>query len=228
MGLIVGLFSVFDPSSFFLSFNWFSIILFIFFFPSYYWLKNSRLVMMLGLLIRYLLKEFGSLISFSSGYGVVLIMIGLFFFIMVNNVFGLVSYVFTRTAHFVVTISLALPLWFGIILYGWINNIIHMFAHLVPRGTPGVLLVFMVIVERIRMLIRPLTLSVRLGANIIAGHLLMVLLGGICSGFERTICVVILGQMILLVLEIAVAFIQAYVFCTLFMLYYEEINYGCY
>lgn len=136
------------------------------------------------------------------------------------------SYVFTSTAHFVVTVSLAIPLWIGLILFGWINHIDHIFAHLVPHGTPNVLLVFIVIVERIRRLIRPLTLSVRLGANIIAGHLLMVLLGGMASGFEVLGGFVVFGQLFLVVLEIAVAVIQAYVFCTLFVLYYEEVSYN--
>lgn len=98
-----------------------------------------------------------------------------------------------------------------------------MFAHLVPQGTPGLLLVFMVLVERIRNLIRPLTLSVRLGANIIAGHLLLVLLGGLCSGIGLRGVVVIIGQIVLLILEVAVAFIQSYVFVTLLVLYFGEV-----
>lgn len=223
--MIIRLFSVFDPSTMILSLNWLRMVLWLFVFPYFYWIKKSRFVIFISFLVSFLQKEFKALIGSSSGYGVILLIISLFFFIIINNLFGLVFYVFTVTAHFVVTISLALPFWVGLILYGWINHINHMFSHLVPYGTPGVLLVFIVIVERISRLIRPLTLSVRLGANIIAGHLLMVLLGGISSGFGIIGAVVILGQILLLVLELAVAVIQAYVFCTLFILYYEEVNY---
>nr|YP_009945358.1 ATP synthase F0 subunit 6 [Epanerchodus koreanus]QOE55893.1 ATP synthase F0 subunit 6 [Epanerchodus koreanus] len=222
--MMMSLFSVFDPSTIFMSLNWFSMIIWLVIFPGMYWVMSSRFFGFLNFLVKFLLEEFLSLIGLSSGYGIISLIIGVFIFIMMNNVFGLVSYVFTSTAHFVVSISLALPLWIGLMLYGWINNMMHMFIHLVPMGTPGALLVFMVIVESISMLIRPLTLSVRLGANMIAGHLLMVLLGGLSSGLEFMGLIVVFGQMMLLVLEIAVAFIQAYVFCTLFMLYYEEVN----
>lgn len=111
------------------------------------------------------------------------------------------------------------------IFYGWINHTLYIFAHLVPQGTPGLLLVFIVLIERIRNLIRPLTLSVRLGANIIAGHLLLVLLGGQAGVLGVDVVVVLLGQIMLLVLELAVAIIQAYVFVTLITLYFREVNY---
>lgn len=100
-----------------------------------------------------------------------------------------------------------------------------MFAHLVPHGTPGVLLIFIVVIERIRILIRPFTLAVRLGANMIAGHLLIVLIGaqiGKVGGLE---VFVVFGQFVLLSLEVAVAFIQSYVFVTLMTLYFGELEY---
>lgn len=221
----MSLFSVFDPSTVALRLNWMRIMFWFIGVPYFYWRKKSRWVILIESMVGFLQREFKALIGSSSGYGIVLLIIGLGVFIIINNLFGLVSYVFTSTAQFVVTLSLALPFWFGLILFGWINNTNHIFTHLVPYGTPGMLLIFMVIVERIRSVIRPLTLSVRLGANIIAGHLLIVLLGGMACGFEPILGVVVLGQILLLVLEVAVAVIQAYVFCTLFILYYEEVNY---
>lgn len=110
-------------------------------------------------------------------------------------------------------------------IYGWVNHTIYMFAHLVPQGTPGPLLMFMVIIESIRNVIRPLTLSVRLGANMIAGHLLLTLLGGQAGVVGLRSFFVIRGQLMMLVLEVAVAFIQAYVFVTLMTLYFGEVNY---
>jgi len=80
------------------------------------------------------------------------------------------SYIFTRTRHLTLTLTLALPLWVRFILFGWIKNTNHIFEHLIPQGTPTLLIPFIVIIETIRNLIRPGTLAVRLTANIIAGQ----------------------------------------------------------
>lgn len=100
-----------------------------------------------------------------------------------------------------------------------------MFAHLVPQGTPPVLIPFMVCIETIRNVIRPGTLAVRLAANIIAGHLLITLLGNTGPRLSLTILrFLIIGQIALLVLESAVAIIQSYVFAVLRTLYSSEVN----
>lgn len=99
-----------------------------------------------------------------------------------------------------------------------------MLAHLVPQGTPGALIFFIVIIERIRRVIRPGTLAVRLAANIIAGHLLLVLLAGAISVFAvKSAVSILLRQIVLLILETAVAAIQAYVFAVLRTLYAREV-----
>lgn len=177
------------------------------------------------MIIRFLKGEFFLLLRNSRGVGVVVLLLGLFSFIIVNNVFGLVPYVFTGTAHFSLTFSLAIPLLNGLNTFGWLKYSSQMFAHLVPQGTPTLLLGFIVIIETIRNSIRPLTLSVRLGANIIAGHLLLRLIGGAAHGLNSGVLVVVFGQLVLLVLEVAVAFIQAYVFVTLICLYFRELEY---
>jgi len=100
-----------------------------------------------------------------------------------------------------------------------------MLAHLVPQGTPGALMPFIVLIETIRNTIRPLTLAVRLIANIVAGHLLITLLG---NQTEKASGIILLGllitQIILLTLESAVAIIQSYVFAVLSTLYAREIT----
>lgn len=95
---------------------------------------------------------------------------------------------------------------------------------LVPNGTPLVLIPFIVLIESIRIAIRPITLSVRLTANIVAGHLLLRLCG---DGFESVLSISLLFvcQTILIVLEVAVAAIQAYVFTVLVALYSKETCY---
>jgi F-type H+-transporting ATPase subunit a len=100
-----------------------------------------------------------------------------------------------------------------------------MLAHLVPLGTPSVLMPFMVLIETIRNIIRPGTLAVRLSANIIAGHLLLVLLGNQGVGASYYILsLVVVVQILLLLLERAVALIQSYVFAVLMTLYSREVN----
>jgi F-type H+-transporting ATPase subunit a len=98
-----------------------------------------------------------------------------------------------------------------------------MFAHLVPIRTPGVLMPFMVLIERIRRIIRPLTLAIRLSANIIAGHLLLTLLGNQLANL-RMLGVIFPTEILLVGLEIAVSLIQAYVFSILITLYISEVR----
>lgn len=120
---------------------------------------------------------------------------------------------------------MALPLWLCFIIYGWLNHTQHIFAHLVPQGTPAVLIPFMVCIETIRNVIRPGTLAVRLRANIIAGHLLITLLGNTGPSLSYIlVTLLIIGQIALLVLESAVAIIQSYVFAVLRTLYSREVN----
>ena len=123
------------------------------------------------------------------------------------------------------TLSLSMPLWVAFILYGWVNHTQHMFAHLVPQGTPGPLIPFIVLIETIRNVIRPGTLAVRLAANIIAGHLLLTLLGSTGPSLSISLVTLLLiSQILLLTLEAAVAVIQSYVFAVLRTLYAREVN----
>lgn len=167
--------------------------------------------------------EFRTLVGPSARRGHTLLFISLFLFIAANNVLGLFPYVFTATSHLSLTLALALPLWLGFMLYGWWNHTQHMLAHMVPLGTPAPLMPFMVLIETIRNVIRPGTLAVRLAANMIAGHLLLVLLGNQGPAMSSSlVSVLLLVQILLLTLESAVALIQSYVFAVLATLYSSE------
>merc|ERR1712087_823093 len=96
-------------------------------------------------------------------------------------------------------------------------------AHLVPSGTPDVLIPLIVMIELVRNFIRPITLSVRLAANIVAGHLLISLVNG-GNITVITTPIIIVSGVILIVLEVSVAFIQGYVFSTLSVMYFSELN----
>ena len=100
-----------------------------------------------------------------------------------------------------------------------------MLAHLVPTGTPGILMPIIVIIESVRNIIRPGTLSVRLGANMMAGHLLLTLLGSQGPVSASLILLFLIAALILLlILEVGVACIQSYVFTVLRSLYLNELS----
>lgn len=221
--MITNLFSSFDPisSSFNLQLNWIAIFLFLIVFYPMYWISNSKSSILYTELTSYITKEFMPLFK---RYKNIIFFNVLFIFILINNIFGLIPYTFTRTAHIAITLSIALTIWLIFILYGWINNTNHIFAHLVPLGTPIVLIPFIVLIESIRNIIRPITLSVRLAANLTAGHLLLILLGeSIVNNRILIIITVTAAQFALITLEAAVAVIQAYVFATLSTLYASEV-----
>nr|ALO76751.1 ATP synthase F0 subunit 6 [Acmaeodera sp. RUGACM01] len=224
--MMTNLFSTFDPStSSNLSLNWLSTFLGMMFIPISFWLIPSRYQMMWNKILLALNKEFKVLLGTPKMNGSTLLFISLFSLILFNNFLGLFPYVFTSTSHLAMTLALALPLWISFMIFGWINNTIHMLAHLVPQGTPGALMPFMVCIETISNIIRPGTLAVRLAANMIAGHLLLTLLGNTGSSLSMlSLNLLIIAQLALLVLESAVAIIQSYVFAVLSTLYSSEVN----
>nr|UZC53579.1 ATP synthase F0 subunit 6 [Artemia sinica]UZC53592.1 ATP synthase F0 subunit 6 [Artemia sinica] len=219
--MMTNLFSVFDPTSSFLS-NWLSMSIPLLFMATTFWMVPSRPQFLTKKILNDLNREM-SLLMGSASLGANILMIALFMFILFNNFIGLFPYIFTATSHLAVTLSLAVPLWLSFIMYTWISETLSALAHLVPLGTPVPLMPFMVLIEIISNLIRPITLSVRLAANMIAGHLLLTLLGD--QGDMENIYIttaVILSQIILLILEFSVAVIQSYVFMTLMTLYASE------
>nr|YP_009350147.1 ATP synthase F0 subunit 6 [Alyscotermes kilimandjaricus]AQP27775.1 ATP synthase F0 subunit 6 [Alyscotermes sp. SAF6]AQP30144.1 ATP synthase F0 subunit 6 [Alyscotermes sp. B TB-2017]QXT43989.1 ATP synthase F0 subunit 6 [aff. Alyscotermes/Astratotermes sp. BDIT11-5-1c]QXT44106.1 ATP synthase F0 subunit 6 [Alyscotermes sp. CAM159]AQP26412.1 ATP synthase F0 subunit 6 [Alyscotermes kilimandjaricus] len=222
------LFSIFDPTTEIssLPLNWTSTAIGLLLIPTSIWLIPSRNSMMVTLLMNKLHQEMKTILSKGNeNKGNSFILTSLFLMILMNNFLGLFPYIFTSTSHLTLTLTLALPLWLSFMLFGWIKNTNHMFEHLVPQGTPTMLMPFMVIIETISNLIRPGTLAVRLTANMIAGHLLLTLLGNNGPAMSHTmLTVLITAQILLLILEGAVAIIQSYVFAILSTLYSSEVN----
>nr|YP_010430476.1 ATP synthase F0 subunit 6 [Nigidius sinicus]USR68900.1 ATP synthase F0 subunit 6 [Nigidius sinicus] len=223
--MMTNLFSTFDPSSsLYLPLNWLSILLGIMFIPYSFWLIPSRLSILWTTIMNTLHKEFKTLQG-NKSWGSSFIFTSLFSLILFNNFLGLFPYIFTSTSQLVLTLTLSLPLWLSFMLYGWFNNTIHMLSHLVPQGTPPVLMPFMVCIETISNIIRPGTLAVRLAANMIAGHLLLTLLGNTGPSLSSSLLsILLITQILLLILESAVAIIQSYVFAILSTLYSSEVN----
>nr|ARH53809.1 ATP synthase F0 subunit 6 [Dinoderus minutus] len=222
--MMTNLFSSFEPSTQIFSLNWLSSMIFVMLIPQLFWLIPSRMNMLWIKTLEKLHSEF-KILTGAKNKGITLMFTSLFMIIVVNNFMGLFPYIFTSTSHLTFTLTMALPLWLSFMIFGWINNTTHMLAHLVPQGTPPILMPFMVCIETISNVIRPGTLAIRLTANMIAGHLLMTLLGNtgtVISSFMVIILIMI--QILLLTLESAVAMIQSYVFAVLTTLYSSEVN----
>nr|AHL17321.1 ATP synthase F0 subunit 6 [Stichophthalma howqua] len=225
--MMSNLFSIFDPTTniFNTSLNWLSSIIGFLFIPYSFWFFPNRFHILWNMISIKLYNEFKILMGPNSFNGSTFIFISLFFFILFNNFLGLFPYIFTSTSHLNFSLTLSLTLWLSFMIYGWINNTQHMFIHMIPQGTPMILMPFMVLIESISNIIRPGTLAIRLTANMIAGHLLLTLLGN--SGMNMSnylIIILIFSQILLLMLEFAVAIIQSYVISILSTLYSSEIN----
>nr|UYA97737.1 ATP synthase F0 subunit 6 [Megacopta cribriella] len=222
--MMTNLFSTFDPAtSMKMSMNWLSTLIYMMMIPMLYWTLPNRVIKATMMINLKLHEEFKLLLG-SESSGMTLLMITLFMLIFINNIMGLLPYIFTSSSHLVFSMTMALPLWLSIMMFGWLKKTNNMFTHLVPMGTPTVLMPFMVIIETISNLIRPGSLAVRLTANMIAGHLLMSLLGNnMTTASGIMIPMIMMVQMLLMVFETAVAMIQAYVFSVLSTLYSSEV-----
>lgn len=221
---MINIFSIFDPStSIFLSLNWLRTLLIIIIIPYQFWLLPSRFTFIWNFLINYLFKEFKILLNYS--FSNLILFISILLFIFFNNFIGLFPYIFTSSRHINFCLSLSLTFWFGIIIYRIYNYLTEFLSHLTPQGTPFILIPFIVIIESISLIIRPFTLAIRLTANIIAGHLLLSLLGSSGETINNLIIIIVIifSQILLFILEISVSLIQAYVFSILSTLYRREI-----
>ncbi len=134
---------------------------------------------------------------------------------------------FRPTRHLAVSFSLGLPLWLSLIVSGVVFNPSSVVARLLPIGAPAPLNPFLVIIETVRILVRPITLSVRLTANIRAGHIVLTLIGNylttrmfVSSIFSILLLLVI--QVFYTIFELGICLIQAYIFCLLITLYSDE------
>nr|APL97250.1 ATP synthase F0 subunit 6 [Linevichella vortex] len=219
--MMTNLFSVFDPSTpYFMSSNWVSLFIFLSVTPVLMWLSPYRTGHVFVAIYNYVLSEFKPLVP-KLAYTLIM-PLTFFIFIAANNLIGLLPYVFTTTSQLTLTMSLAVPIWLALMMYGWLNNTSNLLVHLIPQGTPTLLMPFMVVIETISNLIRPLTLAVRLTANMVAGHLLIVLLSSANPAPLHLTPILFASNLTLLALELAVAFIQAYVLSVLATLYMAE------
>lgn len=218
MEMIINLFSIFDPSSSTFKINWIiPLRIFFFFLMSF---QPARNIFVWKKIIWAIKKETTPILALKNLNSMELILISLFISIIILNLVRILPFTFTLNSHIVITFPTALIWWLRIMMYGWFKQRKTIIIHAIPTGTPVILINFIIIIEIVRNFIRPLTLSIRLRANMIAGHLLINLLGSI-----KTNLINICSILILIILEVAVSIIQAYVFIILLTLYSTEINY---
>jgi len=147
----------------------------------------------------------------------------LFMFILASNMIGMVPYTFTTTSQIVVTFSLAAVVIIGVTIIGFIKHGLGFLGLFVPSGVPKIMLVILTPIEIISYLTRPVSLSVRLFANMMAGHTMLKVFAGFVISLGIVGGWLPLGFMVALTgLEILIAFLQAYVFAILSCIYLNE------
>nr|YP_009024509.1 ATP synthase F0 subunit 6 [Dipturus chilensis]AHA14489.1 ATP synthase F0 subunit 6 [Dipturus chilensis] len=192
--------------------------------PSNRWLNNRLVTLQTWFITRFTHQLLQPLNL--GGHKWAIILTALMLFLITINLLGLLPYTFTPTTQLSLNMAFALPLWLTTVLIGMLNQPTIALGHLLPEGTPTPLIPVLIIIETISLFIRPLALGVRLTANLTAGHLLMQLIATAAFVLISTMpAVAILTSIVLLLLtllEVAVAMIQAYVFVLLLSLYLQE------
>lgn len=146
----------------------------------------------------------------------------LFMFILVGNMLGMVPYSFTFTSHIVVTFVMASVVFIGVTILGLVRHGMHFFSFFVPPGSPIFMWPLLIPIEIISYLSRPISLSVRLFANMLAGHTLLKVIAGFIASLSVFGVLPLALVVALTGLEILIAFLQAYVFTILTCLYIKD------
>nr|BDQ43934.1 ATP synthase F0 subunit 6 [Metaphire megascolidioides] len=190
-----------------------------------YWMINTRqstfiaplkstIFTQLSRTFTYQLKGASSIISSTF---IILIMI---------NLMGMIPYTFSTSSHLIFTLALGFPMWLSFILSSSSLSPKKTMAHLLPDGAPDWLNPFLVIIETTSIVVRPLTLSFRLAANMSAGHIVLSLGGIYCASAWFTsvfgTSMLILITLSYVLFEFAICLIQAYIFCLLLSLYSDD------
>lgn len=146
----------------------------------------------------------------------------LFVFVLLGNLLGMIPWSFTFTSHIIVTFALAATVFIGVTLIGIFKHGFKFLSLFVPHGVPFLLLVLLVPIEIVSYFIRPFTLSIRLFANMMAGHTMLVIFGGFVAALGIFGIAPVAMDVFLVLLELLVACLQAYVFAILSSLYLRD------
>lgn len=165
-----------------------------------------------------------------KGYGYFPLKLTLFLFILVANLLGLTLYSFTITSHAIITFSLAFIFFIGIFLIGIVNQKLRFIMTFIPSGAPLLLMPFIIPIEIISYFSRPFSLAIRLFANMLSGHALLVILADFTFALSKKNFLIAAIPFILIVviigLEAVIAILQAYVFLILLCIYLNDSLHG--
>ena len=153
----------------------------------------------------------------------------LFMFVLFSNLLGLIPYSYTTTSQIVVTFAMAVAIFIGVTAIALMKHGVHFFSFFVPSGAPKALIPFLVVIEVISYFVRPVSLSVRLFANMLAGHTMLKVFAGLAVMIFGAGGFAIVGSILPLIaiigltgLEVLVAVLQAYVFTILTCMYLND------
>nr|YP_008593223.1 ATP synthase F0 subunit 6 [Sepia latimanus]QIC20340.1 ATP synthase F0 subunit 6 [Sepia latimanus]BAN81950.1 ATPase6 [Sepia latimanus] len=228
--MMVDIFSSFDDhNSTMLSahlMTWLLSLWLLIFINSSFWVNTSNLTNMLMMPKQVINIQTTRSYSMNLG-GFTLIISSLFITIINFNLLGLMPYVFSTTSHLAMTFTLSLPLWLSLIMSSYVKNSYSSIAFMLPLATPVFLIPFLPVIEMLSILVRPITLSIRLAANISAGHIILTLIGN----YFTTLMLMNNHMISLLVLminvgyfifEVGISIIQGYIFSLLITLYTDD------
>nr|YP_009239754.1 ATP synthase F0 subunit 6 [Turritella bacillum]AMM72632.1 ATP synthase F0 subunit 6 [Turritella bacillum] len=228
--MLVDIFSSFDDhNQVFMSLYglvWAFSLAIIMLFSSSFWVSSPRWNEILFVFKDTISSQVGRSFGTSLG-GFMGLISGLFMFLIFMNLVGLIPYVFSGTSHLAISFSLGFPLWLSLIISGWVFLPSSAVAALLPMGAPAPLNPFLVLIETVSIMARPITLSVRLMANMSAGHIVLTLIGNYLTAslffFPSVSAFILLGiQVFYTIFEFGISIIQAYIFCLLITLYSDE------
>ena len=146
----------------------------------------------------------------------------IFMFVLFGNLIGMIPYSFTFTSHIAVTLTMAVVIFLMVTVIAFIKHGFKFFSFFLPEGVPIILSPLMIVIEVISYFTRPFSLSVRLFANMMAGHTLLKVIGGFVVPLGIFGIVPIAGLVAVMGLEFLIAFLQAYIFTILTCIYIND------
>nr|BDQ44051.1 ATP synthase F0 subunit 6 [Amynthas bimaculatus] len=190
-----------------------------------YWMINTRQSTFIVPLKSTIFSQLGRTFSHQLK-GASSIISSTFIILIIINLMGMVPYTFSTSSHLIFTLVLGFPMWLSFIMSSIIYSPKKTIAHLLPDGAPDWLNPFLVIIETTSIIVRPLTLSFRLAANMSAGHIVLSLVGIYCAAAWFTsplgTSLLIMTTLGYVLFEFAICLIQAYIFCLLLSLYSDD------
>jgi len=221
--MIISIFSRFDPT-------WFNIylktlittIIPLLTIITSFWLNLSPTIILASPIKSYIVPQIKKT-KLTNLKRLAVIIVSVLTIILYTNILGILPYIFRMSSHIIITISLGLPLWILLIISRTNLSIKKTIAHLLPDRAPLWLNPFLVIIESIRLIVRPVTLRFRLAANITAGHIILSLISTFSSvPTAIKFLPIILLSNIYTIFELGICYVQAYIFCLLVSLYRND------